>query len=243
MPDVERKTPNRFEDAVDAPYSPKQKRSEKTYAAIIAAARELVLEGGARSLTITDVAARAGLTTGALYARFRNKDAIIEALCREMVETDRRMMEKFRAAMEERRATPAERVTEAMPLTLRVVREYAALFRLLAVDHVRTDDLRQRIVKMLEANIRMVQADFLEYRDELPHPDPELAAVMAVALTQGMMDWFLILNESGSPFVQIADEVLIEEMTRAVLGYLGLRATEEEPSQPRGSSGKSLEPS
>ena len=39
MPDVDREMPNEVENAVDAPYSPKQKRSENTYAAIIAVAR------------------------------------------------------------------------------------------------------------------------------------------------------------------------------------------------------------
>jgi AcrR family transcriptional regulator len=239
MPDSDREMPTKTEDAVDSPYLPKQKRSEKTYGAIIAAARELILEGGAKSLTITDVAARAGLTTGALYARFRNKDAMIEALYRETVETDRRTMEAFAVAMEERQATPVERVREAIPLTLRAVREHGALFRLLSVDFLRTVELRQRIVQMLEENIRLVQADFQKYQHELSHPDPKLAAIMVVALTQGIIDWARILNESSSTFLHIADDVLIEEMTRAVLGYLGLARKEEEPTRPEGAAGKS----
>jgi AcrR family transcriptional regulator len=218
----------------DSVYAPKQKRSEKTHAAIIAAARELVMEGGAKSLTITDVAARAGLTTGALYARFRNKESMIEALYQDIVQADRKIWDEYVAETEKRQADPIESVKEGIRLTVQSIREHGALFRLLSIDVMESAELRQLAVDTLEASIRMVQADLLRRREDFLHPDPALAAIMLIALLQGAADWILLFNESPSNLVNISDEVLVQELTRATLGYLGPSSTEEESSQSRG---------
>jgi AcrR family transcriptional regulator len=223
----------------DSVYAPKQKRSEKTHAAIIAAARELVMEGGAKSLTITDVAARAGLTTGALYARFRNKEAMMEALYQDIVETDRKIWGEHTAEMDKRQAGPIETVREAIRLTVRSIREHGALFRVLSVDIMESAELRQLALDTLEEAIKITQADLLKRREDFLHPDPELAAIMLTALLQGAVDWILLFNESPSNLVNISDEVLVEELTRATLGYLGPTSTKEEPAQPEGTAGKS----
>jgi AcrR family transcriptional regulator len=231
--------PEKKKKKPDSVYAPKQKRSEKTHAAIIAAARELVMEEGAKSLTITDVAARAGLTTGALYARFRNKEAMIEALYHDIVETDKQLWNELLAELDKRQAGPVETVKEAIRMTLKSIRAHGALFRLLSMEIMESAELRQLALDTLEEAIRLTHEDLLRRRKDFLHPDPALAAIMLTAILQGATDWILLFNESPSSLVNISDEVLIEELTRATLGYLGPASTEEEPSQPKGSSGKS----
>ncbi len=85
MPQVESK-PLSDEPGV---FLPKQERSSRTQAAILQAARAIVSEGGVESLTISGVAARVGLTTGAFYARFRNKDGLLQALFEEKLAGNR----------------------------------------------------------------------------------------------------------------------------------------------------------
>jgi AcrR family transcriptional regulator len=59
---------------------PKGDKRERTRAALLEAARQLVREKGHERTTLEEVAARAGMTTGAIYGNFRNRDELFIAL-------------------------------------------------------------------------------------------------------------------------------------------------------------------
>jgi AcrR family transcriptional regulator len=59
---------------------PKGDKRERTRAALLAAARALVREHGHERTTLEKVAKRAGMTTGAIYGNFKNRDELFIAL-------------------------------------------------------------------------------------------------------------------------------------------------------------------
>lgn len=59
---------------------PKGDKRDRTRAALLKAARALVREKGYARTTLEEVAARAGMTTGAIYGNFRNRDELFIAL-------------------------------------------------------------------------------------------------------------------------------------------------------------------
>src|ERR1044072_7570845 len=59
---------------------PKGDKRERTRAALLEAARALVREKGYERTTIEEVARRAGMTTGAIYGNFKNRDELFIAL-------------------------------------------------------------------------------------------------------------------------------------------------------------------
>jgi AcrR family transcriptional regulator len=59
---------------------PKGNKRDRTRAALLEAARALVREKGFGKTTLEDVADRAGMTTGAIYGNFRNRDELFVAL-------------------------------------------------------------------------------------------------------------------------------------------------------------------
>jgi AcrR family transcriptional regulator len=59
---------------------PKGDKRERTRAALLEAARALVREKGYERTTINEVAKRAGMTTGAIYGNFKNRDELFIAL-------------------------------------------------------------------------------------------------------------------------------------------------------------------
>jgi AcrR family transcriptional regulator len=111
MPQVESK-PLSGEPGV---FLPKQERSSRTQAAILQAARAMVSEGGVESLTISGVAARVGLTTGAFYARFRNKDGLLQALFEEKLAGNRSAIDSFRFEIAASTAPLIEIITNFVP--------------------------------------------------------------------------------------------------------------------------------
>ncbi len=69
------------------PGSSRSSRSERARAAILAATRELLAQGGVRELTIEGVAARSGVAKTTIYRRWHSKDELALAVLIDMVET------------------------------------------------------------------------------------------------------------------------------------------------------------
>jgi AcrR family transcriptional regulator len=59
---------------------PKGDKRERTRAALLDAARDVTREKGLDHTTLQDVAQRAGMTTGAIYGNFKNRDDLFMAL-------------------------------------------------------------------------------------------------------------------------------------------------------------------
>lgn len=75
--------------SVEARRRPEQDRSKKRVTAILEAAKVLITRRGIEPLSITDVAAEAGMGLTALYRYFPNKTAVIRQLSIEMLEQDK----------------------------------------------------------------------------------------------------------------------------------------------------------
>jgi AcrR family transcriptional regulator len=59
---------------------PKGDKRERTRAKLMEAARSLIREKGHENTTLEDVAERAGMTTGAIYGNFKNRDELFISL-------------------------------------------------------------------------------------------------------------------------------------------------------------------
>ena len=66
--------------AASARRAPKGDKRERTRAALLEAARAVVREKGYAHTTLEEVARRAGMTTGAIYGNFKNRDDLFIAL-------------------------------------------------------------------------------------------------------------------------------------------------------------------
>ena len=56
---------------------PKQRRSRESYERVLEAAHTLLEENGFDGFTIQEVAARSGVSVGAIYERFGNKESLL----------------------------------------------------------------------------------------------------------------------------------------------------------------------
>ncbi|WP_405010030.1 TetR/AcrR family transcriptional regulator [Kitasatospora sp. NBC_01539] len=90
---------------------PRQARSAATLARVLQAAEELAASVGLEEMTITGVAARAGVAVGSIYRRFEGKEQLITALTERM--------------LERREEYVADRLREAEPSLSGVMDAYA----------------------------------------------------------------------------------------------------------------------
>src|SRR4051812_49744880 len=70
----------RRESTQSARGKPKGDKRDRTRAALLEAARALIREKGPARTTMEEVARRAGMTTGAIYGNFQNRDELFVAL-------------------------------------------------------------------------------------------------------------------------------------------------------------------
>src|SRR6185369_480768 len=61
-------------------HPPRQARSRETLARLLDAAQAVLAEGGLEAATVPAIAKRAGLSVGAVYRRFPDKDALLRAV-------------------------------------------------------------------------------------------------------------------------------------------------------------------
>lgn len=172
----------RRSDTAAARHKPKGDKRDRTRAALLEAARALIREKGYEHTTMEDVATRAGMTTGAIYGNFKNRDELFIALG-----------QTYWAPIAPRvapGATFAEAMRAVATATLAAVhdRTPAAVGRLTGLAYALTNpELRARVLEITKDSYEF-GAEWLRTFDasELPMPADVLVRVLH-ALIEGLV--------------------------------------------------------
>ncbi len=199
---------------------PRQDRSRRTLEAVLDAVEGLIAERGVDVLKLGDIAARAGYTTGAIYARFRDKEALLEQLYDRFVT---RAME----AMDEGYTTlTAEGVdlTEALTLWVRMLiahqRQNWSL-RNAFLTRIQTEEPYRLRSRQLSLHAAWVLRQVMEqHHDRITHDDLDRAAGMAVLIMYGTIERAITLREPPSVYMPVSDDALVAELIRVLCAYL-----------------------
>ena len=179
---------------------PKGDKRERTRAKLLKAARELIREKGYARTTLQDVASRAGMTSGAIYGNFKNRDELFVSLA-EAYWAPIRPKVKAGATFADVMQALASATLAALP-----DREKAAVGRLTGMAYtLAQDELRAR-VREITAQSYAFGASWLRAaidERELPMSPDHLVRVIH-ALTEGLVFQRLLTPEL------VPDEVFYE---------------------------------
>jgi len=203
----------------------KQDRSRESVKRLLRAATEVLAEKGLKGATIPKIAARAGLSPGAVYRRFPDKDALLKAVFIAVLESNdagtARLLDSDRAT----RMDLAEFAEYTISISIEGQRMYSGLLRALSEYSRTVTDARFK-KKCDELQIRTFQrvSEFLSQKaGAIDHPDPAAAfrfALMLVGFTLGEIFVRNDFSKSWAPLLPKDDETLKRELTRALLAYL-----------------------
>jgi AcrR family transcriptional regulator len=199
---------------------PKQRRSQESLERILDAAETLIRERGFESMTIAEVVQRSGSSVGSLYARFRDKLALLQAV---QVRYHARVENAIAAAFDgdsprnESLEDAAGRIVQVLTDYLLHEPELYRAFILQAVfdPHVRAQGeatnakRRDRVAEVL-----------LSHREEIKHPDPEVAARWFYSLCMAVLRERITFGQAAELSGGFADGEMRTELTRTVIGYL-----------------------
>lgn len=192
-------------------------------ARLLEAAIAVIEAKGLAGVTIPDIASAAGLSTGAVYRRFADKDALIRTAFLQLLEASQVMNREGLS----RDRFAGKSLSEALAAVSRaLVRQYRARPALLkALDQfleTQTDPaFRERAIGLIASNMKCAVDALLAYRDQIVAPDADRAVTFALLSATTLIE-VQILHEAllWRRMLPLDDDVLAAEAARMMQAYL-----------------------
>jgi AcrR family transcriptional regulator len=202
---------------------PQQERSRETLRKLLEGAEQLFAEVPISEATVPQICARAGLTTGAFYRRFRDKDELLDTLFADLLHdvdaVTSAALDPAAGADESLRKSVGRFVEAFVGIYIR----RAGLCRAIGQSADAHDRYRERVIKQARRVSQQLSALLAHKRDEFDHPDVKLAADFAFRQVFATLDQTVRFPGMGPTAVKLSGAALAKELTRGFLGYIGHR--------------------
>lgn len=207
--------------------APQQARSRESLRKLLKAAAEVLGQHGVEGATIPRIARHAGLTPGAVYRRFPDKDALLETVILGILE---RQDERLRVALTPDMARQIPLAVFAEQLITSMLISYRANAGLLRAvrQFLQGRDETAFYKKAAKQEIRSFQylMDlFLVHRKQIRHRDPQVAVAFAlITLSSTLIELILVDHDlrCWQAVIPKDDQTLKRELLRNFLGHLGV---------------------
>jgi AcrR family transcriptional regulator len=208
--------------------APQQARSRESLRKLLKAGAEVLGQHGVEGATIPRIAAHAGLTPGAVYRRFKDKDALFEAVILGILERQQERL-PLGAAPDAVRQIPlavfADQLIGGMVVSYRANAPLLRAIRIFVQGRAHTAFWRKAC--RLETKTFEHVVDLLLVRaGEISHPDPRLAVATGMMMVNSTLLELIVTPTDLGPlkaFLPADDLGLKRELVRAFLAYLGLK--------------------
>jgi len=201
---------------------PKQSRSRRTLDRIVEASLELLATEGLAGLTVHKVVAKANSSVGSFYARFDGKEDLLDFLGERVWSEALERWEQALATRDWSDFELSEVIQGAVGLLIDAQRSRSAYLKALDWASGRQSDAYEAFRSELLRGLRQL---ILLHRNEIAHPDPELAVRLGLRAVLGVVD-----SEFRATRDRLSRDVLIEECRSLLLGYLTGESGEGETS-------------
>lgn len=204
---------------------PLQARSQESFERILDAAEAVVTEKGFAQATIAEIVRRAKSSVGAFYARFHEKDGLLVCLHDrfrdEAIATTDAVLDPERW----QDSPIAEILSDTIPFLVEAYRQRRGLLRAFIMRASVDPAFAERCIPVNRHLTERLGALLLARRDEIGHPDPELAIDISLQIMISTLDELTLYDQVLWGGIPLSDERLPIELTRVVLSYLGVQAS------------------
>ena len=207
--------------------APQQARSRESLRKLLKAAAEVLGQHGVEGTTIPRIAQHAGLTPGAVYRRFPDKDALLETVVLGILE---RQDERLRVALTPEMARQIPLAVFAEQLITGMLISYRASAGLLRAvrQFVQGRDqtaFYKKVAKQEMRSFEYMMELFLVHRKQIRHRDPQVAVAFALmTLSSTLIELILVDHDlrCWQAVIPKDDQTLKRELLRSFLSYLGV---------------------
>jgi len=203
-------------------HPPQQSRSQETLGRILDAAERVLDEKSFGDATLAEIMDRAGVTVGAFYRRFPDKDALLHHL-------DERFFNELRDHADEV-LDPRRWEGEPLGRIIPHVTSIAVPLYRMRRGLLRTLFIRARTDAKIQASAREINNRYIERllalaegrRTEISHPAPEVAIALGFRMLVGALRETVVFGEVWPDVPPLEDGALAHELARLYLSYLGV---------------------
>lgn len=190
--------------------APTQERSRQTVATILDACSRLLISEGFYSITTDKIAKEAGVSIGSLYQFFGNKESVVQAVVKNIMEEDKRIIsEKMRTIS----PLPAEQRMKAMiELAIETFRRNSELRSKLSTIQYYVAD-----ASYMSDSIRFFQEVVRYNLPQIAGRDMEKISYVVVNSFIGMINTICVDRPEA-----LHDQAIVHEITQMFLKYLDI---------------------
>lgn len=197
---------------------PQQQRSRASLERVLSAGEKLLAEKGYEGFTISEVSRRSKVSVGSVYGRFENKDALFHAIHRRLL--DRMAATAADDQSDGDRPTLDAAVRGGVHSLARMMDGERALLRVYmhrgAVDPAVSGPASEASRDVSRAFREAV----LAHREEIGHPDPELAVDVSWRMAYDVLTRNVMYGPTFESDIEVEWQPLVEELIVAALAYL-----------------------
>ncbi|MFG2803433.1 TetR/AcrR family transcriptional regulator [Streptomyces pseudovenezuelae] len=200
---------------------PQQERSRITERKILDAARRALAEGGWEGMAVARVAATAGVSVGAVYDRFTDKDGLVHAVQHDLLdEVDQDLRAAFAELSQHTDTPPARLIAEAAHALVGQVVRHGTVMGPLILRAAADTSLRKRGDATSALAEELFTTLILHRAGELTCPHPETAVPMAFRAVFSAVMWQVIFGPGAGAHYPIPEDVQLQELITLCQSYL-----------------------
>lgn len=190
--------------------TPTQERSRQTVATILEACSRLLISEGFYAITTDKIAKEAGVSIGSLYQFFGNKESVVQAVVRNVVENDKRIFsEKMRPISP---LPPEIRIRKMIELSVETLRyNYILRSKLSTIQYYVAES------SYISESLKFFQEVVRYNLPVLPGRDMDKVAYLMVHAFVGLTGTIAVDAPEN-----INDDSIIEELIKMFYSYLNL---------------------
>jgi AcrR family transcriptional regulator len=206
---------------------PQQARSRESLQKLLTAATEVLSKHGVDGTTIPRIARHAGLSPGAVYRRFHDKEALLETAILGMMEQQEKAMRGLTPEMA--REIPlrvfAEQIINSLVVGYRARAPLIRAMRQFVHGRDHSTPFLKKASRLEVRNYEQLVNLFLTHAGRINHPDPRTAVSTALMMIISTVLEIVVRHQDLSRWKGLIpkdDQALTRELTRAFLNYLGV---------------------
>lgn len=214
------------EDRAQGSLAPQQARSRESLRKLLKAAAEVLGQHGVEGTTIPRIAAHAGLTPGAIYRRFEDKDALLETMVLGILDRqDERLRTGLAPEMAAQIPLPvfAEQIVHSLVVSYRANAGMMRAMRQFVRTRRDTEFWKKACRLEVRSYERLVDL-FLANAKNIRHPEPKMAVSLGLMMVISTLQELVVDTTETKVWKGLMppdDLTLKKELTRAFLSYLG----------------------
>jgi AcrR family transcriptional regulator len=205
---------------------PRQTRSQETLERILDSAEEVFAEKGFEAATISEIVRRAKSSVGAVYARFEDKQNLLRCLhvrfCEEAIATADAVLDP--ASWEG--ASIRDILSAMIPFLVQVYDDRRGVIRAFIMHGCNDASFAEQAGRLGNHVAQRLCKLMLARREEIAHPDPELAVDFGLRMILSVLDQETLCEHFARTARPMSREEQIGELTRIFLAYLGVFCSE-----------------